>query len=58
MLAATAAFAIGVAFAAQPTAEYKDEILARAQPNVPWVPGSNMLMSGHESGVASMPPPR
>ena len=54
---AAAIFAIGVAFAAQPTSDRADRNSERAQERVPWVPGTNMLMSAHESNDVAMAPP-
>ena len=58
MVTAAAMFAIGVAFAAQPTSLRADwgETLSRARS--PWVPGTNALMSAHEQGASILPPPR
>jgi hypothetical protein len=55
-LAAAAVFAIGVAFAAQPTSERAAEGSEKAQQRTPWVPGTNMLMSAHETSGALAPP--
>jgi len=55
VIAAAAAFAIGVAFAAQPTstrADRRDEVTERQ----PWVPGANMVMSAHEASLPLAPP--
>jgi hypothetical protein len=58
MITAIAIFALGVAFAAQPTSEHADRGASRPQQLSPWVPGTNMLMSAHESsrGAAAPPP--
>ena len=56
VIAAAAAFAIGVAFAAQPTstrADRRDEVMERQ----PWVPGTNMVMSAHEASMPPLAPP-
>jgi hypothetical protein len=58
MVTATAVFAIGVAFAAQPTS-----LRADWGKNVPiqeslWVPGTNTLMSAGESSSSPLAPPR
>jgi hypothetical protein len=56
VIAAAAAFAIGVALAAQPTstrADRRDEAVERQ----PWVPGTNMVMSAHETSMAPLAPP-
>jgi len=56
--AAAAIFAIGVAFAAQPTSLHADSGRYVPRPETPWVPGTNTLMSAHESGMSALPPPR
>jgi hypothetical protein len=58
MVTATAVFAIGVAFAAQPTS-----LRADWDKNVPiqeslWVPGTNTLMSAGEMSSSVLAPPR
>jgi hypothetical protein len=58
IMAATAAFAIGVAFAAQPTSIQADRVSNKALDREPWVPGTNMVMSAHEADVAPLAPPR
>jgi hypothetical protein len=58
MVAAAAIFAIGVAFAAQPISESADRGNEAMQERDPWVPGTNMLMSAHDSGLVSLAPPR
>jgi len=62
IVAAGAAFALGVALAAQPTSERADRESAGVQQNVPWMPGTNMLMTGRgsprESRIAPLAPPR
>jgi hypothetical protein len=58
MVAAAAVFAIGVAFAAQPTslrAEWSKSAL-RQEPL--WVPGTNTLMSAGEMSLSALNPPR
>ena len=59
VMAAAAVFAIGVAFAAQPTSLRADwgERAPTSQGSL-WVPGSNTLMSAHEPIVSVLPPPR
>jgi hypothetical protein len=57
-LTAAALFAIGVAFAAQPTTDRGDRNGEDVQRRTPWVPGRNMLMSAHESRAAPLAPPR
>jgi len=58
IIAAGAAFAIGVAFAAQPTSVRADRRNGEAQQREPWVPGTNMVMSAHEANFAPPAPPR
>lgn len=58
IMTAAAVFAIGVAFAAEPTSERgvssNEDVLQRGL----WVPGTNMLMSKQEWNVAPLAPPR
>ena len=57
-VAAAAVFAIGVAFAAQPTslrADWGERAPSQASP---WVPGTNTLMSAHEPIISVLTPPR
>jgi hypothetical protein len=56
-LTVAAAFAIGVAFAAQPTAR-GDRPGEAACEREPWVPGANMLMSAHGAAAPPLAPPR
>jgi hypothetical protein len=58
VMTAAAAFAIGVAFAAQPTSVRADRRTEEAPQREPWVPGTNMLMSAHEPSVVALAPPR
>lgn len=58
MLTAAAVFAIGVAFAAQPTSLRADWGARDAHLGSPWVPGTNSLMSAYESNIAVLAPPR
>jgi len=58
MVTAAAVFAIGVAFAAQPTSLRADWNVGGARPGSPWVPGTNMLMSANEGGLSALTPPR
>jgi hypothetical protein len=57
-VAAAAAFAIGVAFAAQPTSLPTDRKAEGAREREPWVPGANMLMSAHDTTAMPLAPPR
>ena len=56
-MATCAIFAIGVAFAAQPTSDRADRDDVKEQQRSPWVPGTNMLMSAHEASAAPLAPP-
>ena len=58
IVTAAAAFAIGVAFAAQPTSVLADRSAADALQRDPWVPGTNMVMSAHERDLVTLAPPR
>jgi hypothetical protein len=58
MMTAAAAFAIGAAFAAQPTSVRADRPAGVVQQRAPWVPGTNMLMSAHEPSAVPLAPPR
>jgi hypothetical protein len=58
IMTAAAAFAIGAAFAAQPTSVRADRPNGAVQQRAPWVPGTNMLMSAHEPSAAPLAPPR
>ena len=58
MVATAAVFAIGVAFAAQPTSLHADGIEEVVQQRSPWVPGTNTLMSAHEPHDLILLPPR
>jgi hypothetical protein len=57
-VAAVAVFAIGVAFAAQPTSLRADWGKGLPRQGSPWVPGSDTLMSAHEPAVSPVSPPR
>ena len=58
VIAAAAAFAIGAAFAAQPTSLRADWGERSSRQGSPWVPGTNALMSTHEWTMAGPAPPR
>jgi len=58
ILTAAAVFAIGVAFAAQPTSVRADRRNGVLLQRESWVPGTNMVMSALEAGDASLAPPR
>jgi hypothetical protein len=57
-VAAAAVFAIGVAFAAQPTSLREDWGEAAPRQGLPWAPGTNTLMSAQEPAVSALVPPR
>ena len=57
-MTAAAVFAIGVAFAAQPTSLNADRAEGAPEQLSPWVPGTDALMSAHESSIAIPMPPR
>jgi hypothetical protein len=58
MVAATAVFAIGVAFAAQPTSLRADWGEGARSQKSSWVPGTNKLMSAYEPDISVLTPPR
>jgi hypothetical protein len=58
MVTAAAVFAIGIAFAAQPTSVHADRRRGDVQRGVPWTPGTNSLMSAHEPARLPVAPPR
>jgi hypothetical protein len=58
MVTAAAVFAIGVAFAAQPTSVHADWGEGVPRQGLPWAPGTNALMSAHEPSVSVLTPPR
>jgi hypothetical protein len=58
MVATAAVFAIGVAFAAQPTSLRADWGEGASRPVSPWVPGTNTLMSTYEMEIPVLAPPR
>jgi len=58
MVAAAAVFAIGVAFAAQPTALRADWGKNAPRQEPLWVPGTNALMSAGELSLSALNPPR
>ena len=57
-LAAAAIFAIGAAFAAEPTSLRADWGIGLAQQGLPWSPGSGRLMSAHDPNLLIVAPPR
>jgi hypothetical protein len=58
MVATAAIFAIGVAFAAQPTSLRADSNESSKQQRSLWVPGSTTPMSAHEPSIAVLAPPQ
>ena len=58
MLTAAAVFAIGVAFAAEPTSLRADWGERGPRTRSLWVPGTNTLMSAHEPSALVLAPPR
>jgi hypothetical protein len=58
VMTAAAVFAIGVAFAAQPTSMRADWREGAPRQRSPWVPGTNTLMSAYEPIVSVLAPPR
>jgi hypothetical protein len=54
---AAAVFAIGVAFAAQPTSERADRRDSDTQERNWWIPGTNGVMAVHDSELYFAPPP-
>ena len=57
-MTAAAVFAIGAAFAAQPTSLRADWGEREPRQGVLWVPGTNALMSAYESSTPVLHPPR
>ena len=57
-MAAAAVFAIGAAFAAEPTSLRADWGEGLSQQSQPWSPGTNSLMSAHDPDESIMAPPQ
>lgn len=57
-VAAAAAFAIGAAFAAQPTSLRADWGKGLVQQRLPWSPGTASPMSAYDPNEALLAPPR
>jgi hypothetical protein len=57
-VAAAAIFAIGAAFAAQPTSLRADWGAGFGQHELPWSPGTASLMSAHDPDESLLTPPR
>jgi len=58
IMAAAAVFAIGVAFAAQPTSLRADWGEIGPRQRSLWIPGTNELMSAHEQTASVLNPPQ
>jgi len=58
ILTAAAVFAIGVAFAAEPTSLRADWSASGSRVGTPWAPGTSTLMSTQEMGMQVLAPPR
>jgi hypothetical protein len=58
VIVAAAVFAIGVAFAAQPTSLRADWGDGKPRQGSLWVPGTNTLMSAHEPSFSVLTPPK
>jgi hypothetical protein len=58
MVTATAVFAIGAAFAAQPISIRADRLSGEARQPTLWAPGTNGVMSTYESAAPLMAPPQ
>jgi len=57
-MAAAALFAIGAAFAAEPTslrADWGEELI---QQTLPWIPGTHSVMSAHDPDESILAPPQ
>ncbi len=57
MVMAAALFAIGVAFAAQPTSVRADRRSEQSQQRTPWAPGTNGVIAAYESSAFPLAPP-
>jgi hypothetical protein len=57
-VAAIAVFAFGIGIAAQPTSLRADRGDEAPGQRKLWVPGTNALMSAHESSISVLTPPR
>jgi hypothetical protein len=58
MAMAAAVFAIGAAFAAQPTSIRADRLSGEARQQTLWAPGTNGVMSSYETATIPMAPPQ
>ncbi len=57
-LSGAAILVFGVGFAAQPTSDRADRESLNLQERDPWVPGTDMVMSAHDTALQSLAPPR
>jgi len=57
MVTAAALFALGAAFAAQPTSVRADRGRGEVQQVSPWAPGTNGVMAVYESSTFPLAPP-
>jgi hypothetical protein len=57
-MATAALFAIGAAFAAEPTSLRADWGEGPVQQSQPWSPGTDSLMSAHDPDESSLAPPQ
>ena len=55
---AVAVFAIGVAFAAQPTSVRADRRSGEVRERTPWAPGTNGVVAVYESSTFPLAPPQ
>jgi hypothetical protein len=58
MVTAAAVFAIGAAFAAQPTSIRADRLSGQASQHISWAPGTNGVMSSFETAMIPVAPPQ
>ena len=58
MVTTAALFAIGAAFAAQPTSTRADRLSAELRQPTRWTPGTNGVMAAYETSAFPLAPPR
>jgi hypothetical protein len=58
MATSAAVFAIGAAFAAQPTSIRADRLTEEARQQTLWAPGTNEVMSSYETATIPVAPPQ
>ena len=58
MVTTAAIFALGAAFAAQPTSVRADRLNAESRPPNLWTPGTNGVMAVYETSAFPLAPPR